>query len=166
MTKMTKMIEESPDDGRGSLLDEAVLDRLMEQVDAEGLQLLGPDGVLTELTSRLLSKAMAAELTEHLGYEHGDRAGWGSGNSRNGTSAKTVLTDAGPVPVGVPETVTAHSNRSQPVAADDEYVDHAAVSAPYSTAMMMNMGMMPVMRAARADEPPFALVAPVDGLFR
>ncbi len=74
----------------------------MEQVDAEGLQLLGPDGVLTELTSRLLSKAMAAELTEHLGYEHGDRAGWGSGNSRNGTSAKTVLTDAGPVPVEVP----------------------------------------------------------------
>ena len=65
MTKMTKMIEESPDDGRGSLLDEAVLDRLMEQVDAEGLQLLGPDGVLTELTSRLLSKAMAAELTQH-----------------------------------------------------------------------------------------------------
>ncbi len=99
---MTKMMKDPRDDARGSLLDEAVLDRLMEQVDAEGLQLLGPDGVLTELTSRLLSKAMAAELTQHLGYEHGDVAGWGSGNSRNGTSAKTVLTDAGPVPVEVP----------------------------------------------------------------
>ena len=57
---MTKMMKDPRDDARGSLLDEAVLDRLMEQVDAEGLQLLGPDGVLTELTSRLLSKAMAA----------------------------------------------------------------------------------------------------------
>ncbi|MCB0916570.1 MAG: IS256 family transposase [Actinobacteria bacterium] len=84
------------------MLDDAALDRLMEQVDAQGLQLLGPDGVLTELTSKLLNRAMAAELTEHLGYEHGDRAGWGSGNSRNGTSPKTVLTDAGPVPVAVP----------------------------------------------------------------
>ena len=99
---MTKMMNSVTTDTDASLLDEAVLDRLMEQVDAEGLQLLGPDGVLTELTSRLLNRAMAVELTEHLGYEQGDRAGWGSGNSRNGTTPKTVLTDAGPVPVAVP----------------------------------------------------------------
>ncbi|MEO8697579.1 MAG: IS256 family transposase [Acidimicrobiales bacterium] len=84
------------------LIDEATLDRLMAQVEVEGLELLGPDGVLTELTSRIMNRAMEAEMTEHLGYEQGDRAGHGSGNNRNGTSAKTVLTDAGAVPVRIP----------------------------------------------------------------
>lgn len=68
------------------LIDEATLDRLMAQVEAEGLELLGPDGVLTDLTSRIMNRAMDAELTDHLGYEHGDVAGHGSGNNRNGTS--------------------------------------------------------------------------------
>ena len=84
------------------VIDEATLDRLMGQVDAEGLELLGPDGVLTELTSRIMNRALEVEMTEHLGYEHGDPAGRGSGNNRNGTSSKTVLTDAGAVPVKVP----------------------------------------------------------------
>jgi len=87
---------------REGLIDEALLDRLMAQVDEQGVELLGPDGILTELTSRLMNRAMEAERTAHLGYEAGDRAGWGSGNSRNGTTPKTVLTDAGAVPVAVP----------------------------------------------------------------
>jgi putative transposase len=74
----------------------------MDRVDAEGLELLGPDGVLTELTSRIMNRALDAELADHLGYERGDPAGRGSGNNRNGTSPKTVLTDAGAVPVEVP----------------------------------------------------------------
>ncbi len=61
------------------LIDEATLDRLMAQVEAEGLELLGPDGVLTELTSRIMNRAMEAELTDHLGYEHDDPVGHGSG---------------------------------------------------------------------------------------
>ena len=84
------------------LIDEATLDRLMAQVETEGLELLGPDGVLTELMSRIMNRAMEAELTDHLGYESGDPAGHGSGNNRNGSSPKTVLTDAGAVPVKVP----------------------------------------------------------------
>ncbi len=84
------------------LIDDSALDRLMAQIDAEGLELLGPDGILTELTSRIMNRAMQAELTDHLGYEAGDPAGRGSGNNRNGTSPKTVLTDAGAVPVSVP----------------------------------------------------------------
>jgi putative transposase len=84
------------------VIDEEALDRLMDRVEAEGLELLGPDGVLTELTSRIMNKALEAEMTEHLGYERGDRAGWGSGNNRNGTYAKTVLTDAGGIPLQVP----------------------------------------------------------------
>ncbi|HTN99154.1 MAG TPA: IS256 family transposase [Microthrixaceae bacterium] len=74
----------------------------MARVQEEGLELLGPDGVLTGLTSRIMNRALEAEMTDHLGYEHGDPAGHGSGNNRNGTSAKTVLTDAGGVPVRVP----------------------------------------------------------------
>jgi len=84
------------------LVDEETLDRLMAQVESEGLELLGPDGVLTELTSRIMNRAMEAEMADHLGYEVGDPAGYGSGNNRNGTSAKMVLTDAGAIPVKVP----------------------------------------------------------------
>jgi putative transposase len=74
----------------------------MARVETEGLELLGPDGVLTELTSRIMNRAMEAEMSEHLGYEHSDPAGHGSGNNRNGTSAKTMLTDAGAIPVKIP----------------------------------------------------------------
>ena len=40
------------------LIDEATLDRLMARVESEGLELLGPDGVLTELTSRIMNRAI------------------------------------------------------------------------------------------------------------
>jgi hypothetical protein len=46
--------------------------------------------------------ALGAELTDHLGYEKGDPAGRGKGNSRNGTSSKTVLTEDGEVEIAVP----------------------------------------------------------------
>jgi transposase-like protein len=45
---------------------------------------------------------LGAELTEHLGYEKGDPAGRGKGNSRNGTSSKTLLTEDGKVEIAVP----------------------------------------------------------------
>lgn len=49
------------------VIDDATLEALMERVDAEGLELLGPDGVLTELTSRIMNRALEVELTDHLG---------------------------------------------------------------------------------------------------
>ena len=79
-----------------------VVDGLMAKVNAEGLQLLGDGGVLTELTKQLLERALDEELTDHLGYERGDLAGNGSGNSRNGTTPKTLLTEVGPVQLDVP----------------------------------------------------------------
>jgi len=82
--------------------DEATVDALMARVEAEGLELLGPDGVLTELSSKLLNAALDGELTGRLGYEKGDPAGNGSGNNRNGHSPKTVLTKAGSIPVAIP----------------------------------------------------------------
>ena len=85
-----------------ALVDEDLVERLFAQVDEGGVALLGPDGLLSELTRRLLERGLDVELTSHLGYERGDPGGRGSGNSRNGTTPKTLLTDAGPVELDVP----------------------------------------------------------------
>jgi transposase-like protein len=55
----------------------------------------------------VLETALEAEMTEHPGYERHDPAGRGSGNSRNGTRTKTVLTEIGPVEIEVPRDVDA-----------------------------------------------------------
>ena len=62
----------------------------------------GDDGLFRRLKKALIERALGAELTDHLGYERGDPAGRGSGNSRNGASAKTVLTEDGEVQIEVP----------------------------------------------------------------
>lgn len=64
--------------------------------------LLGPTGLLRQLTAALVERAMEAELTDHLGYEKHDPAGHGSGNSRNGHSKKTLKSAKGDIPVDVP----------------------------------------------------------------
>ncbi len=64
--------------------------------------LLGEDGLFKQLKKALLERALGAELTHHLGYEKGDSAGRGTGNNRNGTYPKTVLTEDGPVGLDVP----------------------------------------------------------------
>lgn len=74
-----------------------VVDMLMAKAAADGLHLVGPDGVLAQLTKLVLERAIDEELTHELGYERGDPAGRGSGNSRNGTTPKTVLSEMGPV---------------------------------------------------------------------
>lgn len=55
---------------------------------SEGLNLVGENGLLKGLVKLVLEGALEAEMSEHLGYEKGDKAGAGSGNSRNGTSRK------------------------------------------------------------------------------
>lgn len=85
-----------------SVVSDELVEQLMAQVDADGVELLGPEGVLTELTKRIMERALDVERSDHLGYERGDPAGRGSGNSRNGTSPKTVLTDAGAIPLEIP----------------------------------------------------------------
>src|SRR5918912_3051639 len=72
------------------MLDAGLLDELMDRVDAGELTLTGEGGFLPEMVKAVLERGLAAELTEHLGYEKGDRAGYGSPNSRNGTTPKTV----------------------------------------------------------------------------
>jgi putative transposase len=65
-------------------------------------EIAGPDGLLGQLTRRLLERALEAEITEHLGYPAGQAPPGGAGNSRNGRPPKTVLTDHGPVRVRAP----------------------------------------------------------------
>jgi putative transposase len=81
---------------RPELLDELLAD--YETPD----DLLGDDGLFKQLKKALLERALGAELSEHLGYEKGDPAGKGTGNSRNGYSDKTVLTEDGEVELAVP----------------------------------------------------------------
>jgi putative transposase len=58
--------------------------------------------LLNQITKAVLDRALEAEMTGHLGYEVGDPAGRGTGNSRNGKTTKTVSTTNGPVDVAVP----------------------------------------------------------------
>ena len=64
--------------------------------------LLGQNGLLKQLQKRLLEKAMGAELTVHLGYGKHDPAGRNSGNSRNGTSPKTLKGEFGHLELATP----------------------------------------------------------------
>jgi len=83
----------------------SVADQLIAQARAEGVSLVGPGSPLAALTKQVLETALEAELDEHLGYEHGDRdgkTGADTGNERNGTRAKTVHTELGPVTIEVP----------------------------------------------------------------
>ncbi|PPA56357.1 IS256 family transposase [Micromonospora chalcea] len=76
---------------------------LVRAAKEQGLSLTGPDGLLKQLTKTVLETALNEEMTEHLGYAKHDQAGAGSGNVRNGTRSKTVLTEAnGPVQIDVP----------------------------------------------------------------
>jgi hypothetical protein len=87
---------------RRPLIDEQLADQLLGKAQAEGVELLGPDGLLSQVTKAVLERALAEEMTGHLGYEKHDLAGRGSGNSRNGATGKTVLTDIGAVDLAVP----------------------------------------------------------------
>jgi putative transposase len=76
---------------------------LVRMAKEQGLSLTGPDGLLKQLTKTLIETALNEEMTEHLGYEKHDPAGAGTGNIRNGTRAKTVLTEStGHVEIEVP----------------------------------------------------------------
>src|SRR5881275_1107195 len=69
----------------------------------QGLSLTGPDGLLKQLTKTVIETALSEEMTEHLGFEKHDPAGAGTGNVRNGTRGKSVLTEAsGQVEIEVP----------------------------------------------------------------
>ncbi|CCK24455.1 Transposase for insertion sequence element ISRM3 [Streptomyces davaonensis JCM 4913] len=97
-----KPVESAQSGPPAPVSDEQLVAMLVERARSEGLQLTGQGGLLQQLTKRVLESALEGEIADHLGYEKHDAAGRGSGNSRNGGRAKTVLTDVGPVEVKVP----------------------------------------------------------------
>jgi putative transposase len=83
----------------GPAIKEEVLNELLASVSSPE-QLLGKDGLLKQLTARLVEKALQAEMTQHLGYDAGQ--GKPSANGRNGYSSKILTTDHGDVTIDVP----------------------------------------------------------------
>ena len=85
-----------------ALVEAGFLDRVLAQADAGELRLTGEGGFLPEMVKRVLEAGLAVELTDHLGYEKGDPAGQGSGNSRNGSTPKRLGTEIGDVDLDTP----------------------------------------------------------------
>jgi putative transposase len=82
---MTSTIEPVPD----RIDQQQLAQQLIDAARADGVELVGPDGLLSGLTKTVLETALEAEMTEHLGYDRHDPAGRDGGNSRNGTRTKT-----------------------------------------------------------------------------
>jgi putative transposase len=83
-------------------VDEQLIELLADRARSQGLQLTGEGGLLARLTKTVIESALQGELDDHLGYAKHDPAGRNGGDSRNGRRGKTVLTDVGPVEIGVP----------------------------------------------------------------
>src|SRR3984885_2162676 len=93
-------VEGLPAELRGRVGDE-LIDQLLAGARTQE-EIVGPGGLLAQLTKRLVERALDAQLTDHLGYERGGAPPGGAGNARNGTTAKTLRTEHGPVRVETP----------------------------------------------------------------
>ena len=87
---------------RRELFSDDLVDELLARAGERGVALTGKGGFLPEMIKSVLERGMDAELTSHLGYDRGDRSGHGSGNSRNGTTPKTVGTEVGDITLDQP----------------------------------------------------------------
>jgi transposase-like protein len=83
------------------LLPDEVLDELLAGAQGEE-EIVGPGGLLSQLTKRLVERAIEVELTDHLGYEPHSEPPGGTGNARNGSTPKTLLTEHGAVRIDTP----------------------------------------------------------------
>jgi putative transposase len=84
------------------MVEAGLFDHVFESIDEGGLQLTGEGGLLPEIVKAVLERGLKAELTDHLGYEHGERVGAAVGNARNGSTPKTVATEVGDVELATP----------------------------------------------------------------
>jgi len=114
-----------------------VAEQLVAQARAQGVELVGPGGLLNQLTKRVLETALEEEMLAHLGYDKHDPVGRNHANSLNGVRAKTGLTEIGSVEIEVPRdtdasfqpqiceeaTTTADGSRRDRVVVDRTRVD-------------------------------------------
>jgi putative transposase len=82
-------------------LPDDLVDELLAGAKTED-EIVGPGGLLSRLTRRVVERAMEVELTDHLGYEPHREPPGGSGNTRNGSTPKTLITEHGEVPIDTP----------------------------------------------------------------
>jgi len=80
---------------------DALIDELLQD-GHDAKDILGKDGLLKQLTKRLVERTLEAELTDHLGYEPHASQGRGTGNNRNGKAHKTVQSESGELQIEVP----------------------------------------------------------------
>ena len=80
---------------------DALIDELLEDCQ-NPKDILGKEGLLKQLTKRLVERTLEAELTDHLGYEPHASEGRGTGNNRNGKGNKTVQSESGELRIEVP----------------------------------------------------------------
>lgn len=80
---------------------EELLDELLKD-GKTAADIFGRDGLLKQLTKRLVERALEGELTDHLGYPKHAPIAKLSDNSRNGSSRKTLKGDMGEIPIDIP----------------------------------------------------------------
>ena len=80
----------------------AIADEFVAAARGQGIELTGPNGLLTGLTWQVLQTALEVEMADHLDYDKHDPLGRNGGNSRNGSTPKTVRTEVGEVTVQIP----------------------------------------------------------------
>jgi putative transposase len=85
----------------GERIPDEVIDQLLAGASSEQ-EIAGPGGLLAQLTKRLVERALEVELTDHVGYEPHHEPPGGTGNTRNGTSPKTLVTEHGRVEIDAP----------------------------------------------------------------
>lgn len=85
-----------------SQVNPAIAEQLVDQARNAGVDLVGPGGLLGQLTKQVLEAGLEVEMDEHLGYEKHAHEGRNGYNSRNGTRSKTVITEIGPVQIDTP----------------------------------------------------------------
>jgi transposase-like protein len=95
-------VEPAAETAPGAGLDVRIAAELLERARVEGVSLVGPGGLLQQVTRTVLQTALEAEMADHLGYERGEAPPPGAGNHRNGSSPKTVRTEVGDVRLDVP----------------------------------------------------------------
>ena len=103
-TKRKKTVADAsatPDKGGTVELPKELIDQLLAAAGG-GAGLTGPDGLLKKLTAALVNRALDAEMSEHLGYDSGERPPPEQDNRRNGRRTKQVRTERGDIAVEVP----------------------------------------------------------------
>ncbi len=98
MTKEKRALSKAEQEAKQR--SDGLIDELLAEHGISREAVLGRDGLMARLTKRVVERALAGELTHHLGYAKGAEPR--EENCRNGSSGKTILTEDGPMEIAVP----------------------------------------------------------------